>query len=82
MPGEGLPLLPLIQLPHGVVPHRPPLFSCGDGGSGGRTEGPVIHGARHTADAVGPHHAVTGQRAIALWVARNNLGPVAGHVPG
>lgn len=25
LPGEGLPLLPLIQLPHSVVPHGAPL---------------------------------------------------------
>lgn len=82
LPGEGLPLLPLIQLPHGVVPHRPPLLRRGDGGGGGGAEGPVIHGARHAADAVGPHHAVAGQRAVALWVAGHNLRPVTGHVPG
>lgn len=84
MPGEGLSLLPLIQLPHGVVPHRPPLLRRGDGGGGGggRTEGAVIHGPRHAADAVGPHHAVAGQCAIALWVAGHNLRTVAGHVPG
>lgn len=81
LPGERLPLLPLIQLPHGVVPHGPPLL-CGGGGGGGGAEGPVVHRPRHAADAVGPHHAVAGQRAIALWVAGNNLGTVAGHVPG
>lgn len=80
LPGEGLPLLPLVQLPHGVVPHRPPLVRCGDGGGG--AEGPVIHRARRAADAVGPHHAVAGQRAIALRVTRHDLSTVAGHVPG
>ncbi len=75
-------LLPLIQLPHGVVPHRLPLLRRGDCGGGSGTKGPVIYGARHTADAVGPHHAVAGQRAITLWVARDNLSTVAGHVPG
>lgn len=82
LPGEGLPLLPLVQLPHGVVPHRPPLLRSGDGSGGGRTEGTIIHGARHAADAVGPHHAVARQRAVALWVAGHNLSTVARHVPG
>lgn len=81
LPGEGLPLLPLVQLPHGVVPHRPPLLRRGDGRGGGGTEGPVVHGARHAADAVGAHHAVAGQRAVTLRVARHDLGSVAGHVP-
>lgn len=80
LPGEGLSLLPLVQLPHGIVPHRPPLLRRGDGGGGGWTESPVVHGARDAGDAVRPHH-VAGKRAITLGVAGHNLGPVAGHVP-
>lgn len=82
LPGEGLPLLPLVQLPHGIVPHRPPLLRHGNSGGGGGAEGPVINRARHAADAVGPHHAVARQCAIPLWVAGHNLRTVAGHVPG
>lgn len=80
LPAEGLPLLPLVQLPHGVVPQRPPLLRCA--GAGARPEGPVINRTRHAADAVGPDYAVAGQSAVTCGVAVHSLGPVARHVPG
>lgn len=79
--GEGLPLLPLVQLPHGVVPHGPPPLHHDAGTGGGGAEGPVIQRVRHAADAVGPGQAVAGKCAVPLWVPRNHQGPVAGHVP-
>lgn len=82
MPGESLSLLPLIQLPHRVIPHRPPLLCRGDCGGGRGAEGPIVDRACYTADAVWSHHAITGQSAVALWAAGRNLSTVAGHVPG
>lgn len=88
LPGDGLPLLPLIQLPHGVIPHGPPLLRRGGGACGGRAwggdrpQGLVIHRARHAAHTAGTNHAVAGQRTVALRVLGHQLGPMTGHVPG
>lgn len=71
----GLPLLPLIQLPQGVISHRAPLL-CGHG-----LQRTVVHRACHTTDAVRPQH-VAWKRAVALGIAWHHVRPMARHVPG
>lgn len=67
-----LALLPLVQLPHGVVPHGPPLVL-----------GPslVVRGRGGAAEALGPGLAVPRERSVPFGVAGHDLGAVAGHVP-
>lgn len=72
-PAVRLPLLPLVQLPHGVVPYGAALL-CSRG-----LQRPVVHRPRHTADAVWPQH-VTWERPVALGIAWDDLCTVARHV--
>lgn len=79
VPREGallvvkLALLPLIQLPHGVIPHGPPLLLC---------PGPSLLMARrhHTADALRPDLVVSWECSVTFRVAGHNLGSMAWHI--
>lgn len=70
-----LALLPFIQLPHGVVPHGPPLLL--------RCSRPSLLMARggHTADTVRSSLAVSWECSVTFRVAGHNLGSVAWHIP-
>lgn len=74
LPAVKLALLPLIQLPHGVVPHGPPLLL----GSGSRSL--VVGGGRDAADALRPGLAVSREGSVAFGVAGHDWRSVAWHV--
>ena len=69
-----LTLLPLIQLPHGVVPHGSPLLL----GSGSCCL--VVGRGRYAADALRPGLAVSREGSVAFRVAGHDWGSVAWHV--
>lgn len=81
VPGEGallvveLALLPFVQLPHGVVPHGPPLLL------GAGPHRLVMRGRGAAAQALGPGLAVSRECSIPFRVAGHDLGSVAGHIP-
>lgn len=70
-----LALLPLVELPHGVIAHGAPLVLGGAHGS-------VVHRGGDTAEAFWPCLAVPGQCPVPFWVAGQHLGSMARHVPG
>lgn len=74
-PGVTLPLLPLKQLPHGVVAHGAALVHRRG------AQGLVVQRRRHAADAVPLCHAVPGHAAVAVAIMRHVWHPIARHVP-
>lgn len=74
LPGVGLPLLPLKQLPHGVVAHGAALVTRWG------TQGLVVQWWRHAADAVPLRHAIPGHTAVAIAIMRHIGYPMAWHV--
>ena len=82
-PGVGLPLLPLVQLPHGVVTHGASLLHAPGGGVRRGAQHAVVERGRDAAHAVGPRQAVARERAVAVGVeGHRHRRPVARHVPG
>lgn len=74
--GVRLALLPLKQLPHGVVAHGAPLVGRR------RAQRLLVERRRQAADAVALRHAVAGDAAVAIAVLGHVGHPVAGQVPG
>lgn len=73
LPGVGLSLLPLEQMPHGVVTHGPALIHWRG------TQG-LVQRRRDTADAVPLRNAVPGNAAVGFSILRHVLYPMAWHV--
>lgn len=75
LPDVGLPLLPLQEVPHGVVSHGAALVRRGG------TQGLLVQRRRDAADAVPLGQAVPGNTAVGFTVLRHVRHPVARHVP-
>lgn len=71
LPAVGLPLLPFVQLPHGVIAHGAAFLSHW------RTHGLVIYRWGHAADAVPLCHAIPGHTAISISIMRHVGYPMA-----
>lgn len=69
-----LALLPLVKLPHRVIPHGPPFLFCS------RSDGFVASGRGYAADTFRPGLAVSGECSITFRIAGHNLGSVAWHI--
>lgn len=69
-----LALLPLVELPHGVIAHGAPLVLGAHG-----PHGPVV--GSHAAQAFWTCLAVPWQCPVPLWVPGQHLGSMAWHVP-